>query len=199
MMPENARRISGQLRHRAADGVRTTATRSTRSGLGPPIPGGTTGARHHRGARCYMDDETGDDAKVVLATHGARTGEPLHQLTTERPAADRGATSAATRTHERQSGAFSKVPGWGAAGRLRSRRVRAPSRITNPGFTVNVQPSPTRVVSSRRAGAGTRRTLPLLSRSTPFSALKRARVRIVAVAGRRTRSRRPESPRRPWN
>jgi inorganic pyrophosphatase len=77
--------------------------------LGPPIEGG----RLVRGAivgLLLMEDEKGDDGKVVLSTIGA-DGRPVHRLSddTKREIAE---YFRKYKLHE--AGKFSKVPGWGS-------------------------------------------------------------------------------------
>lgn len=79
--------------------------------LGPPIAGGET-VRGIVVGLMYMEDEKGLDSKVVLTTMGP-DGRPLHELTKS----DQQRIGEYFRRYkEHQSGAFSKVPGWGTVG-----------------------------------------------------------------------------------
>lgn len=77
--------------------------------LGPPIAGGET-VRGIVVGLMYMEDEKGLDSKVVLSTRGL-DGRPVHQLTTS----DQQRIAGYFRRYkEHESGAYSKVPGWGS-------------------------------------------------------------------------------------
>ncbi|MBA3641284.1 MAG: inorganic diphosphatase [Acidobacteria bacterium] len=77
--------------------------------LGPPIEGGTT-VRGVVIGLMYMEDEKGLDSKVVLSTTG-RDGRPLHDLTVRE---QQRIADYFRRYKEHESGAYSKVPGWGS-------------------------------------------------------------------------------------
>jgi inorganic pyrophosphatase len=77
--------------------------------LGPAIAGGET-VRGILVGLMYMEDEKGLDSKVVLSRPG-RNGRPLHELTT----GDQHRIAEYFRRYkEHESGAYSKVPGWGS-------------------------------------------------------------------------------------
>jgi inorganic pyrophosphatase len=79
--------------------------------LGPPIDGGSV-VRGLPVGVMFMEDEKGLDSKVVITRVDDRGG-PLHQLT---PAIEKEVGSFFNRykEHEKDKGAFSKVPGWGS-------------------------------------------------------------------------------------
>jgi len=79
--------------------------------LGPPIEGGTV-VRGVPVGVMFMEDEKGLDSKVVISRVDDR-GRPMHQLT---PAIQKEVGSFFNRykDHEKEKGAFSKVPGWGS-------------------------------------------------------------------------------------
>jgi inorganic pyrophosphatase len=76
--------------------------------LGPPLPGGTV-VRGVIVGVMYMEDEKGQDAKVVLSMIGS-DGRPTDRLTEseQHPIADY-----FRRYKRHETGKFSKVPGWG--------------------------------------------------------------------------------------
>ena len=78
--------------------------------VGPPIEGGTI-VRGVPVGVMYMEDEKGLDSKVVISPVDDR-GRALHELT---PAIQKEVASFFSRykLHEKEKGAFSKVPGWG--------------------------------------------------------------------------------------
>jgi inorganic pyrophosphatase len=78
--------------------------------LGPPIEGGSV-VRGVPVGVMFMEDEKGLDSKVVV-TRVDDTGRPLHQLT-ESIQNDVGSFFNRYKEHEKEIGAFSKVPGWG--------------------------------------------------------------------------------------
>ena len=79
--------------------------------LGPPLDGGTV-VRGVPVGVMFMEDEKGLDSKVVISRVDDR-GRALHQLT---PAIQKEVGSFFNRykDHEKDKGAFSKVPGWGS-------------------------------------------------------------------------------------
>jgi inorganic pyrophosphatase len=77
--------------------------------LGPPVEGGMT-VRGLVVGLMYMEDEKGLDSKVVLSMPG-RNGRPLHELT---KGDQKRIAEYFRRYKEHESGAYSKVPGWGS-------------------------------------------------------------------------------------
>ena len=79
--------------------------------MGPPIEGGTV-VRGVPVGVMFMEDEKGLDSKVVISRVDD-SGRALHQLT---PAIQKEVGSFFNRykEHEKDKGAFSKVPGWGS-------------------------------------------------------------------------------------
>ena len=79
--------------------------------LGSPVEGGKT-VRGVIVGLMYMEDEKGLDSKVVLSPAGP-DGRPLHELTT---GDEQRIAQYFRRYKEHESGAYSKVPGWGTVG-----------------------------------------------------------------------------------
>jgi len=78
--------------------------------IGPPIEGGTLVAGVAVGVM-FMEDEKGLDSKVVLSRVD-KAGRPVDRLT---PPIERELSDYFGRYKLHQPGAFSRVPGWGAA------------------------------------------------------------------------------------
>jgi inorganic pyrophosphatase len=78
--------------------------------VGPPLPGGQL-VRGVPVAVMFMEDEKGLDSKIVLSPIDEK-GRPRYELT---PAAQREVTAYFRTYKKHEPGAFSRVPGWGAA------------------------------------------------------------------------------------
>ena len=78
--------------------------------LGPPIEGGSV-VRGLPVGVMFMEDEKGLDSKVVI-TPVDGNGRPLYQLTAAIQK-EVGSFFSRYKLHEKEKGAFSKVPGWG--------------------------------------------------------------------------------------
>lgn len=79
--------------------------------LGPPLEGGTV-VRGLPVGVMFMEDEKGLDSKVVITRLDDR-GRPLHELT-DAIRKEVGSFFNRYKEHEKEKGAFSKVPGWGS-------------------------------------------------------------------------------------
>ena len=79
--------------------------------LGPPIDGGRVVKGLPVGVM-FMEDEKGLDSKIVVSPIDDR-GRPLHQLT-DAIQKEVGSYFSRYKEHEKEKGAFSKVPGWGS-------------------------------------------------------------------------------------
>jgi inorganic pyrophosphatase len=79
--------------------------------LGPAIEGGTV-VRGLPVGVMFMEDEKGLDSKVVITRLDER-GRPLHELT-DAIRKQVGSFFNRYKEHEKETGAFSKVPGWGS-------------------------------------------------------------------------------------